>query len=226
MWIYRRTLAKYVSSDMQQKISSVKYCLHDTVWVNHVRTGRIQILAGAEISHCCTLSKPFLEWTKPIQWVTECKINMAANCLQHKYRGHQEQCNLKAVRHHFCYSNTRHCCYEQFEFLGVLVCWFVMNWLLQGFQVFMAVAIDSMVLYLLHSVICWWVMVHQQFSFLFLVYNRPLPQLGSLWLWRWKQHVLPKHWCLPTLDNYSGRVFSIRSFHLERFSTFVLGSLC
>jgi len=59
-WIYRRTLAKYVSSDMQQKISSVKYVLHDTgrVRVNHVRTGRVQFLAGAEISHCSTLSQP------------------------------------------------------------------------------------------------------------------------------------------------------------------------
>lgn len=97
MWIYRRALAKYVSSDTQQKISSVKYFLHDTgrVWVNHVRTGRVQFLAGAEISHCCTLSKPCMGWTKPIQWVTECKINMAANCLQHKYRGHQEQCSFK-----------------------------------------------------------------------------------------------------------------------------------
>jgi hypothetical protein len=41
-WIYRRTLAIYVSSDMQQKISSVKYVLHNTGGVNRVRTGRVQ----------------------------------------------------------------------------------------------------------------------------------------------------------------------------------------
>lgn len=77
------------------KISTVTYVLHDISRVNHVRTGRVQFLEGAEVSHCSSLSKPHLGWTRPIQWVTECKINMTANCLQHKYRGHQEQYSFK-----------------------------------------------------------------------------------------------------------------------------------
>jgi len=225
-WIYGRTLAKYVSSDIQQKISSVKYLLHDTGGVNHVRTGRVQFLAAAEISHHSALSKPHLGWTKPIQWVMECKINMTENCLQRKYRGHQEQCSFKQWGTIFVIQIPDTALINSLNFKECRFVYFWLNWLLQGFQVFMAVVIDSVVLYLLVCVICWWVMVHEQFSFLFLLYNHPLPKLGSLWLWRWKQHVLPKHWCLPTLDTYSGHVVSIRSFQLGRWSVFVLGSLC
>ena len=196
-WIYRRTPAKYVGSDMQQKISSVKYVVHDTGRVNRVRTGRVQFLAGAEISHCSALSKPHLGWTKPIQWVTECKMNMTANCLQHKYRGHQEQCSFKQIGTIFVIQIPDTALINS---LNCKECWFVyfwLNWLLQGFQVFIAAAIDSVVVYLLVCVICWWVMVHEQSSFLFLLYNHPLPQLGSLWLC---SMFFPKHWCIPTMD--------------------------